>query len=251
MSIVQEMCIVPKNILQNLIESKEVNILQKNIKPELNLKNNENKINLESELKRIIKPKIKLKAIDLYNWIIRNVKELELQSNGDILSPIKNINLLTFIEDVYSNKKTFSKDTLNLYKVWVSYINLPHRYIQNNTIKNYIFPNLMSDKELLTDFASYKKISDNKNKRKLSFSDPINISKKKIKNDDDDDENSIGLNETPPDARNLEKYINKKYNETVVTPAITRSRSKISTNVNLGHGIIFTKSSPVYKWINY
>ena len=86
MSIVQEMCIVPKNILQNLIESKEVNILQKNIKPELNLKNNENKINLESELKRIIKPKIKLKAIDLYNWIIRNVIELELQSNGDILT---------------------------------------------------------------------------------------------------------------------------------------------------------------------
>ena len=246
MSIVQEMCIVPKNILQNLIESKEVNILQKNIKPELNLKNNENKINLESELKRIIKPKIKLKAIDLYNWIIRNVKELELQSNGDILSPIKNINLLTFIEDVYSNKKTFSKDTLNLYKVWVSYINLPHRYIQNNTIKNYIFPNLMSDKEVLTDFESYKKVSGNK--RKLSFSDPTNISKK---NKNDNDENSIGLNESPPDARNLEKYINKKYNETVVTPALTRSKSKINTNVNLGHGIIFTKSRPVYKWINY
>ena len=246
MSIVQEMCIVPKNILQNLIESKEVNILQKNIKPELNLKNNENKINLESELKRIIKPKFKLKAIDLYNWIIRNVKELELQSNGDILSPIKNINLLTFIEDVYSNKKTFSKDTLNLYKVWVSYINLPHRYIQNNTIKNYIFPNLMSDKEVLTDFESYKKVSGNK--RKLSFSDPTNISKK---NKNDNDENSIGLNESPPDARNLEKYINKKYNETVVTPALTRSKSKINTNVNLGHGIIFTKSRPVYKWINY
>ena len=248
MSIVQEMCIVPKNILQNLIESKEVNILQKNIKPELNLKNNENKINLESELKRIIKPKIKLeKAIDLYNWIIRNVKELELQSNGNILTPIKNINLLTFIEDVYSNKKTFSKDTLNLYKVWISYINLPHRYIQNNVIKNYIFPNLMNDKELLTDFASFKKVSGN-NKRKLSFSDPTNISKKNKNNDDED---SIGLNESPPDTKNLEKYINKKYNETVITPARTRSKSKLDTNVNSGHGIIFTKKKPVYKWINY
>ena len=64
-----------------------------------------------------------------------------------------------------------------MYKVWVSYINLPDRYIENSTIKYHIFPNLMSDDDAVTE--SVKKI--NTNKRKLSFSNPENISKKNKK----------------------------------------------------------------------
>ena len=106
MSLIQEMCIIPKNILQNLIESKEVNILRKDVKPISSENKNVNNINLENELKKSFTSKIKLeKALDLYSWILRNVKNLELQTNGDVLSPIRNINILNFIKDVYSNSK--------------------------------------------------------------------------------------------------------------------------------------------------
>ena len=157
MSVIQEMCIVPKNILQNLIESKEVNILRKDVNPVTPENKNVNNINLENELKKSFTSKIKLeKALDLYSWILRNVKNLELQTNGDVLSPIRNINILNFIKDVYSNSKHFSKDTLNLYKVWVSYINLPDRYIENSTIKYHIFPNLMSDDDAVLESVKKK-----------------------------------------------------------------------------------------------
>ena len=253
MSTVQEMCIIPKNLLQNLIESKEVNILRKNIKPASSQNKNNNKINLEIELKRIIKSKNKLeKALDLYNWTLRNVEELELLSNGDVLSPIKNINLLTFIQDVYSTSKTFPKDTLNLYKVWVSYINLPDRYIENRVIKHHIFPNLMTDNESHVEAVKNKEIesvnTNTSNKRKLSFSDPTNISKKN-KNDIENKEKPSSP--ASPSRRHLEKFINKYYHEAVSSPVKTRSRS-VTKNVNKsGHGVIFTKRRPIYKWINY
>ena len=244
--IVQEMCIIPKNIVDNIIESKEVNILRKNVMPTLSHKQNVNEINLEVDLKKIFKTKNKLeKALDLYSWILRNVQDLELQSNGNILSPIKNINLLNFIKDVYSNSKNFSKDLLNLYKVWVSYINLPDRYIENPTIKNYLFPNKADNENEIIE-APKNRI----NKRKVSFSDPTNISKKEKRELENVKNKSLNI-EISPDTKKTERYINKKFKETFGTPVKTRSASSSKNEVFSGHGVIFTKKKPVFKWINY
>ena len=56
---------------------------------------------------------------------------------------------------------------------------------------------------------------------------------------------------TSPDTRNLEKFINKKYEDVVNTPLTTRSRSVKKQDENFGYGVIFTKRKPAFKWINY
>ena len=56
---------------------------------------------------------------------------------------------------------------------------------------------------------------------------------------------------TSPDTRNLEKFINKKYEDVVNTPLTTRSGSMKKQDENFGYGVIFTKRKPAFKWINY
>ena len=168
---IQELCLVPKNILENVLASKETNLLRKDriIAPFNTI--NTLKPNLEHDLKKIFPTKIKLdNALDLYNWIYTNVKDLSLSVNGNVNSPLANFNLIEFIKDVNSTTKNFTKDKLDLYKVWIAMIDLPIHFIKNEFIKNHIFPNHYSEKnESLAKSA----------KRKITFVKPVSSSKKR------------------------------------------------------------------------
>ena len=168
---VQELCLVPKTVLESILASKEATLLKKDKVTSPFINNIQNKPNLESELKNLFTTKIKLdNALNLYNWVYANVKDLTLTNNGNVISPLANFNLIEFIKDVISNTKNVSKDKLNLYKVWVAIIDLPIDFIKNDFIKNYIFPN--------HHFESSDSTSPNPNKRKLTFDNPINSPKR-------------------------------------------------------------------------
>ena len=167
---IQELCLVPKNILENVLASKETNLLRKDkiIAPFNTI--NTLKPNLEGDLKKIFPTKIKLdNALELYNWIYTNVKDLSLSINGNVNSPLSNFNLIEFIKDVNSNTKNFSKDKLDLYKVWVAMIDLPINFIKNDFLKNHLFPNHYSEKD--EDLVKSAK-------RKITFVKPVSSSKK-------------------------------------------------------------------------
>ena len=172
---IQELCLVPKNILENILASREVNLLKKEklVSP---FDNKISKPNLENNIKSLFSGKIKLdSALNLYNWTVKNVRDLSLSSNGNVISPLANFNLIEFIKDVHSSSKNFTKDKLGLYKVWVAIVDLPIHFIKNEFIKNYIFPN---------HFDKNEQISPKTNKRKLIFENPINSPKReKIENE--------------------------------------------------------------------
>ena len=166
---IQELCLVPKNILENILASKETNLLKKEV-VDSPFDDKTSKPNLENDIKNLFTMKIKVdNALNLYNWIYKNVKDLSLSSNGNVMSPLGNFNLIEFIKDVHSSTKNFTNDKLGLYKVWVAIIDLPIHFIKNEFIKNYIFPN---------HFDKYDEISPKSNKRKLAFEKPINLPKR-------------------------------------------------------------------------
>ena len=167
---IQELCLVPKTVLESILDSKETTLLKKD-KVTSTLFNNESKPNLETELKNLFTTKIKLdNALNLYNWIYANVKDLSLTGNGNVISPLANFNLIEFIKDVISNSKSISKDKLNLYKVWTAIVDLPIHFIKNEFVKNFIFPNQQ--------FETNEDILSKPNKRKLSFINPNNLPKR-------------------------------------------------------------------------
>ena len=169
---IQELCLVPKNILEGVLASKESNLLRRDeiSAPFNTMSINNIKPNLENNLKNIFPTKIKLdNALELYNWIYTNVKDLSLSVNGNVNSPLSNFNLIDFIKDVNSSTKNFTKDKLDLYKVWIAMIDLPMHFIKNDFIKNHIYPNHYSEK----DENLAKSV-----KRKITFIKPISSSKK-------------------------------------------------------------------------
>lgn len=236
-----ELCLVPKNIIDNLLDS-DINVASKNVKKV----NFENKIKKNENLYPIINSTFKAKskqekAKNLYAWILHNVSGFETLENGEIISPLKNINILDFMQDIFSNSTKFSKEKLNLYKIFISIIDIPHFYIDNKIIKKYLFPNIINnDKEI--------NISKTSKKRKIETI--LNKSpEKKIKNDefsyenvnDDDDDitdedNDYDGNETVK----AEKYIDKKYR---AYPGRIRKKTE-----KYGSGIKYTKRKPQIKW---
>ena len=63
---IQELCLIPKNILENILASKEVNLLkkEKSISP---FDNKISKPNLENNIKSLFSGKVKLdSALDLF-----------------------------------------------------------------------------------------------------------------------------------------------------------------------------------------
>ena len=169
---IQELCLVPKNILENVLASKESTLLRRDeiSAPFNTMSINNIKPNLENNLKNIFSSKIKLdNALELYNWIYTNVKDLTLSVNGNVNSPLSNFNLIDFIKDVNSSTKNFTKDKLDLYKVWIAMIDLPIHFIKNEYIKNHISPNYYSEKD-----ENLPKSA----KRKITFDKPISSLKK-------------------------------------------------------------------------
>jgi len=83
---IQELCLVPKNILENILASKETNLLEKEV-VDSPFDDKTSKPNLENDIKTQFTTKIKVdNALNLYNWIYKNVKDLSLSSNGNVMS---------------------------------------------------------------------------------------------------------------------------------------------------------------------
>ena len=81
------------------------------------------------------------KTISLYNWLLENVQGLEYLKNGQLLSPIRDLNLIDFFKDIYSNKKKIPEEKINIYRLFASIISLPAYFIDNKFIKSKIYPN--------------------------------------------------------------------------------------------------------------
>ena len=144
MVFVQEMCLVPSNIVNELLNS-DINV-NANIKKTQSNDVLKDKKNLYPVIKNTFKSKNKInKANDLYSWILKNYPDFEVSNSGDVIQPIKNINFLEFMQDIFSNSiKTISNEKLNLYKIFTSIIDIPSMYIDNKSIKNYLYPNLLT-----------------------------------------------------------------------------------------------------------
>ena len=113
--------------------------------------------NLDHEIKKLFRSKEKYqKAINAYSWILSNVPGIEISENGQIISPMKSINILDFLKHIYSENKTFSNDILELYKIWIALIDFPQHFVNNLRIKNYAY----SEDDIT---------KSNNLKRKLSF----------------------------------------------------------------------------------
>ena len=100
---IKEYCLVPKSIADKIMinkEDKDFHII--NRFSETSDNNSEDQLNLEELIKKNI-PKTKHeKSLSFYNFL-RNIPILEYLPNGELIAPIKNINLIEFIKDVVSN----------------------------------------------------------------------------------------------------------------------------------------------------
>ena len=183
---VQEFCIIPKKIISNLMD----NSYEKNngdnisiLKREKKTFNDSSNQELKSDIKNIfINNKVKLeKASNAYLWILNNVPGVEISSNGQVINPMKSINIIDFLKDIYSNAKNISKNKLDSYKIWISLIDFPEKFVDNIKIKDHVYGETRNITEIIKG-----------NKRKLPFHHNLtpHIKKKeKIynKNDNDDD----------------------------------------------------------------
>ena len=186
----------------NLKNKYNTNLNQHNISSE------KSKQNLYSAIDRLFKnPQKNANAKNLYSWILLNVKDFEALENGNLITPLKNINIFDFMKDIFSKTSKFTSEKLNIYKIFVSIIDLPSNFIENKTIKEYLFPNIDRPS---TSFA-LPKYSPNK-KRKYTHSTDSDNQSLNYKYDSDDD---ATMQTTPTRAmtKHLENYVDRKYEE--------------------------------------
>ena len=179
--------------------------------------------------------------------MIHNVKDLRTLKNGEVVSPLQNFNLIQFFKDVYSNKNKISKEKLDLYKIWVSLINLPSNYIENKILKNYIYPNTVSNKSI-PDLGN-SKLEPVGKKRKSEYTSPSSKTKRSKDND------FIGF-ETPsspvtdseeiPSLIRDEKFIDEKFSEYTPQKRVLRSNKK-----EIIGSSFFIMKKPKIKWLPY
>ena len=218
---IEEYCLVPKGIIKSLISKEnEIFIKEKNISQQPFVSSEDYKPSLSIQLNKLFKTKDKKeKALSLYSWIIDNVEGIEYLPSGELLSPMKGINLLDFIKDVHSSVKTFPKEILDKYKVFSSLIKLPNYLIDNDQIGTYLYPHN----------GGLNKPTKSGEKRKISFINPKNKKKKaKVSNGSENEDE-----------------------ETMTSKAVTRSSSKRPQNILEGHGILASTKSPRINWIAY
>ena len=222
---VEELCLVPKRVINELIDSKtlassqskdEVTIQKRFVNID---KEKQTSLDLENEIKRLFKSRDKTeKALRTYSWISKNAPGVEILSNGHIIKPIQNINILDFFKDIYSSSKSISKETLNMYKILIALLDLPIEYIDNEKIKNFVL-----DIKTPLNPATKRKLSSESSpnpsiKRKLPFTTPAQ----------DDDNNDNADNKAVPQ---LEKYIDRQYNRRVLTPRLERTGTRTSNRL--------------------
>ena len=174
---IKEFCLVPQTIINNL----KLNQTNQNVEDKIRVIDkktsflpytdpSEYRIDLKDQLRSTLKTKFD-RGYALYLWLKENEKHLEYLKNGDMITPISNINLISFINNSVSKTKSISQDNLDKYKSFVNMVNLPEYFIENTKLKEYLFPNAVSFKK---DSNKTGKI----NKRTL----PVN---KDINNDND------------------------------------------------------------------
>ena len=146
---VEAFCIVPKKIMEDFTnrsllnnENPEVNensiLLDKKQKPF-----SEKKLpDLSIEISNLFLSGVKVKkAQEIYSWVLNNASEvIEISATGEILRPIKDINILVFLKDILSATKHFPKEKLEKYRIFSALINIPKLYLQNQKILNFIYP---------------------------------------------------------------------------------------------------------------
>ena len=236
---IQELCLIPKSIVEKLMPEKppvtnntsdKIQILREEKKL---FSNKNHKSDLTLEISKIFTSKNKTqKALNVYSWIINNTPDIEIGENGQLIKPLKQINIFDFIKDVYSTNKNFTKDKLDLYKIFIAWINLPSDFVDNITIKNYAFSEIK-----------------NKNhgvKRKLPFTNTRNVKVKKNRSESDTDEEDTSPVSIPE--------FNKLLKDVKASPYLTRHQNlRLGKNkTGAGNAFHITKcDTPVVKWIKY
>ena len=276
-----EYCLVPKTVIDKILDS-NINIIKES-------KNIVSKSPVDHEsflsvLKKSFKSKSQYnKAYEVYNWLKINVKDLSLLNSGEILSPIRDLNILDFIRDVTTKNKNINTNLLNIYKVFIAITNIPLIYIDNMNIRRIVAPNTHFDINKISKSQNINK-SPSIKKRKLDYTSPSNISKKikkhslsNLESVDNTDGNINASNshsgetsnelspESTGNIRDNEKFIAdayKMYTPTnikhhPISKRVTRSQN-INSNINLkkGSGLKYTTIKPkinqkYIKWISY
>ena len=224
MVVIQEFCLIPKKIINDLLNKSKIDPINtiSIIKKQENIFSSK-KPDLKDEIKKIFKNQQKYeKAISAYNWFLSNVPGIEINENGQVINPMKTINILEFLKHIYSESKTFQVDTLKLYKIWIALTDLPEKFVENSRIKEYAY----------SEFLNLNKNNSQSTKRKLPFSQ---MSTPKIAKKND--------SEGPIDLANFKKFIKEVKKD---SPYFTR-KSKGKDNEK---GIL-KASGGNFKWIKY
>ena len=244
-----EYCLIPKSVvdkhgLKHNNENKtEINIERTEITKLPYNSPNDYRHPLDEQIKKSLSKKNIDKTISLYNWLLENVQGLEYLKNGQLLSPIKDLNLIDFFKDIYSNKTKIPEEKINIYRLFASIISLPAYFIDNKFIKSKIYPNYDENGN------NNNVVKSRKLKRKLESPSPENISKKiksKIK-----DKNTDKYDNSDTDI----DYIEKSYDKHVETPKRMKLRERIPRKgaSKRGKRFVTIKKPSLNKksWINY
>ena len=228
---VQKHCLIPKKIVNDIINknsdetdnsnplnsapvviNKKQSIFSEKILPDLN-----------EEISSLFTSPIKIKkAKNIYLWIKNNSPEIEISSNGNLIKPLDGINILTFLKDILSQIKTFPRDKLEKYRIFIALINIPKEFLENQIIRNFIYLDEKID-----------------NKRKLSSE----IDSEDTENTQDEDASS------PQTIKKFRSFVKKvKRGQSEIFPRETRQSKKKLNLENIGSG--YNKKLK-QKWINY
>ena len=236
MVFVQELCLIPSNLVNDILNSDTS--VAANIKKTDFVSNNNftKRENLYPIIKSVLKTKVKLdKANNLYSWILKTYPEFEVSPSGDVIQPMKNINFLDFLRDIFSNSSQISKEKLNLYKIFTSIIDMPHYYVDNKLIKNYLYPNLTKN-EISFSKPNLKRKKEEEEELQLSENDEINMN---LYDSDDDafmrkPAKSQKKVSNSKDVKKLENFINKEYKITTpIRRASARKHNKTGSGIFL------------------
>ena len=245
---VQELCLIPKSIVEKIIPSKPLiaNDTSDNIKilaERTNIFPSKNhKSDLTLEISKIFTSENKSqKALNVYSWMVNNTPDIEISANGQLIKPLKQINIFEFIKDIYSATKKFNRDKLELYKIFIAWIDLPSTFIDNITIKNYAFSEI--------------KNKNQGTKRKLPFSNARNVKVKKndAETDTDDREDSNITDEGETSPVSIPEF-NKLLKDVKSSPYLTRHQKLQLGDDKTGAGNTFHATKcpgPSLKWIKY
>ena len=143
---IQELCLIPKKIVNELLNKSKIDPINtiSIIKKQENIFSTK-KPDLKNEIKKIFKNQQKYeKATSAYNWFLSNVQGIEINDNGQVINPMKSINILDFLKHIYSESKTFQLDTLKLYKIWIALTDFPEKFVDNSKIKEYAYSEFLN-----------------------------------------------------------------------------------------------------------